>query len=122
MKNLEKATSFETLTVQQMKGEIIERKEGKWNEFFIQITDHHDRKKIIAKTFDNDKKGLRIAQLLLSKNASSKWFDLTRMNSTRGHDWMISMEEKNGRFIIATIQDHESMLLCQKLIDAKNKR
>ena len=89
MKNLEKATSFETLTVQQMKGEIIERKEGKWNEFFIQITDHHD---------------------------------LTRMNSTRGHDWMISMEEKNGRFIIATIQDHESMLLCQKLIDAKNKR
>ena len=81
-----------------------------------------NQNEIIAKTFDNDKKGLRIAQLLLSKNSSSKWFDLTRMNSTRGHDWMISMEEKNGRFIIATIQDHESMLLCQKLIDAKNKR
>ena len=122
MKNLEKATSFETLTAEQMKPEIIKRKVGEWNEFFIQITDHHNRKKIIAKTFDNDKKGLRIAKTLLSKNKSHKFFDLVKMNSTRGHDWIISIDENKGSFIVATIDDHECMLLCQKLVDAKNER
>ena len=122
MKNLEIATSFETLTAQQMKAEIVERKDGKSIDFFIQITDHHNRKKIIAKLLDTDKQGLSMAKLLLSKSASTKWFDLTRMNSTRGHDWMICIEDENSSFIVATIQDHECMLLCEKLIEAKNKR
>ena len=44
------------------------------------------------------------------------------MNSSRGHDWIISIDENKGRFIVAKIDDHECMLLCEKLVDAKNKR
>ena len=121
IKKLEFAT-IQTLTAEQMNAQIIQRKVENWNEFFIQITDHHNRKKIIAKIFDNDKKGLRIGKILLSKNESNKFFDIVRMNSSRGHDWMISIDENKGRFIVATIDNHECMLLCEKLVDAKNQR
>jgi len=111
MTNLEKATSFETLAAEQMNAKIIQKN----SEFFIQIIDHHNRKKIIAEIFGDDKKVLRNAKMLLSKNESKKWFDLVRMTSDRGHDWMICVDG----LITAIIDSHECMLLCQKLVDAK---
>ena len=112
MKNLQIATSS-TLTSEQMDAKIIQKN----SEFFIQITDHHNRKKKIAEIFGDDKKVLRNAKMLLSKNESNKWFDLVRMTSDRGHGhhWMICVDG----LITAIIDDHECMLLCQKLVDAK---